>query len=949
MKFLENTQPNELEILRKIYKEKLKETIISAVNSESTKRGGSLLDVLKHGIDLANVHLMLMYAKPATSFNAELTKKYEANIFSISKEEWSKEEKNERVDLVIHLNGLAIISIELKCNNNGQSYSDAICQYCNERDPKSRLFLFKAGTLVNFAMDLEEVHMTTRLAGKDTFFLPFNLGQGEGVNTGKGNPRCEDDFPVSYMWKDILTKDSILELISRFIYIDKQEKLDEKTGKKKLKETIIFPRYHQLRAVRRLLADVVENGSQRNYLIQHSAGSGKTKSIAWLAHRLASQHNESNEIIFNNVVIVTDRVVVDRQLQTAVMGLEHKLGLIRVMGDNATSADLAKALMGNTKIIATTIQKFPYIIDTVEGLKDKRFAVIIDEAHFSTAGKDMAAITQSLGSGDGEATDYQDQVADEIRRSGKQPNVSFFAFTATPKATTLQLFGTQDENSNFRPFDVYSMKQAIEEGFILDVLQNYTTYNTFFQLNKAIEEDPECKTSDAKRQIARFVALHDTNIQQRIEIIIEHFRTRVMGGGLGNTAKAMVITGSRQEAVKYRQAFEEYTTRKGYKDIHALVDFSGKVSLEDDDTEYTEAGMNGFSEAKLTEQFKKDDNRVLLVANKYQTGFDQPKLCAMYVLKTLRGVSAVQTLSRLNRICPPYQKRTFVLDFVNTYEDIQDAFAPYYETTMLSNTLNARSIYELNETIDAYRVFDPYDVEKANELFYKGKMNEKAQEAITFYLGRAKQAIERFTHERQIEFQSLMRSFVRCYEFLVQATSLDDIELRHKYNFIVYLLRYFEVKHVGGGIDLKDKVEAQNFVQKKAEEYSKSDLVSEPFLKLPLAEVAEVKEEEAIALSQIIDDINNRMGKNYDPKIVSKTVLQVMDALLKSDVLKISAKTNSEADFSFTYSDAVTEAMLEILDANEDFFSLLLNNPAEQKAVFDGLRHLAYEQLRNAQ
>ena len=279
-----------------------------------------------------------------------------------------------------------------------------------------------------------------------------------------------------------------------------------------------------------MLADVVENGSQRNYLIQHSAGSGKTKSIAWLAHRLASQHNESNEIIFNNVVIVTDRVVVDRQLQTAVMGLEHKLGLIRVMGDNATSADLAKALMGNTKIIATTIQKFPYIIDTVEGLKDKRFAVIIDEAHFSTAGKDMAAITQSLGSGDGEATDYQDQVADEIRRSGKQPNVSFFAFTATPKATTLQLFGTQDENSNFRPFDVYSMKQAIEEGFILDVLQNYTTYNTFFQLNKAIEEDPECKTSDAKRQIARFVALHDTNIQQRIEIIIEHFRTRVMGG-----------------------------------------------------------------------------------------------------------------------------------------------------------------------------------------------------------------------------------------------------------------------------------------------------------------------------------------------------------------------------------------------------------------------------------
>lgn len=569
-------------------------------------------------------------------------------------EVWASD--TERIDLVVFVNGLAVISFELKCNLAGQSYSDAIYQYREQRNPKTRLFLFKAGCLVNFAMDLDEIYMTTRLSGKSTFFLPFNMGRGEGINAGKGNPTFEDKYSVSYMWEDILTKDTLLDLITKFIFIETKEETDELTGKKKIKETVIFPRYHQLDVIRKILSDVRSNKTSQNYLIQHSAGSGKTNSIAWLAHRLTSLHDESNKIIFDNIVIVTDRVVVDRQLQAAIVGMEHKTGLIRVMDDKCTAADLALALESNTKIIATTIQKFPFIVDKVKALKNKNFAVIIDEAHSSTAGKDMAAVTMVLGKGqDAEnSLDAEDMIADELARNGKQANVSIFAFTATPKATTLELFGKMNEKGQKQAFHLYSMKQAIEEGFILDVLQNFTEYKTFYQINKEIEEDPHCKTCEAKRQIARFVELHETNIAQRIEVIIEHFRTSVMTE-LGGMAKAMVITASRASAVKYHKAFEEYIEKKGYSDIKSLVAFSGKVAI--DDREYTESSINGISEDRLTKAFDKDEYKVLLVANKYQTGFDQPKLCAMYVLKKLRGVNAVQTFSRLNRICPPFDKK----------------------------------------------------------------------------------------------------------------------------------------------------------------------------------------------------------------------------------------------------------------------------------------------------
>lgn len=946
-KFLNDTQPNEMEALKKIYKQDLEETLINYINSEITKVRSSLLEVLKHGVEISNIHLDLMYTKPATDFNKELMAKYERNIFSIAEEVWASDK--ERIDLVIFLNGFAIMTFELKCNAAGQSYEDAIYQYRTKRNPKTRLFLFKAGALVNFAMDLEEVYMTTKLAKDATFFLPFNMGNGEGVNAGAGNPILKDKYSVFYMWEDVLTKDSILEIISKFMFIEVKEKEDESTGKKKLKENIIFPRFHQRDVLHKVLADVYENGSTQNYLIQHSAGSGKTNSIAWLAYRLSSLHDADNKIIFDNIIIVTDRVVVDRQLQAAIMGMEHKSGLIKVMDDKCNSSDLAIALQGNTKIIATTIQKFPYIVDDVANLKNKKFAVIIDEAHSSTAGKDMAAVTMTLGAGEvsiDEST-TEDLIVEEIAKHGKQENVSVFAFTATPKPTTIDLFGRINKKGQKEAFHIYSMKQAIEEGFILDVLQNYTTYKTYYQINKEIAEDPKCKTNSAKRQIARFVELHETNIAQRIEVIVEHFRTTVMDE-LGGTAKAMVITNSRESAVKYRQAFEKYITKKGYNNIRALVAFSGKVILKDDEKEYTEAGLNGFCDDKLPTEFDKDDYKVLLVANKYQTGFDQPKLCAMYILKKLRGVNAVQTLSRLNRICPPYDKKTFILDFVNNYEDIQAAFSKYYTTTLLSNSVTPSAIYDLEAKIDGYTVIDPLDIEDANEILYKNDITAKEKKRLTFLFQKVKKNIDKLDYEEQKELVMTMRRFVRFYEFLLQVSCFEDIELHKKYRFIVLLLAYVNLKHPGSGFNLDGKITAINFVQKKKDEHIKSKLKSNPITKLPVAANFVLSDDKEERLSEIIAEINSIAGKSYDNDVAVKAMLQIRDIMMKSDKLKRSAKNNTEKDFEFAYFDNIDEALIEGLEQNQDFFSLLLGNEEMKKKVLGIFSEEIYNSLKEA-
>lgn len=951
-KFFETTQSDVLEKLKKIYKDAYHETVINKLNNDIVSK--SLIYVLKHGISLSNETLTLMYTKPATNFNKKANENYKKNIFSVAKEVYHKD--GERIDLVLFLNGIAIISFELKCNNSGQNYEDAIYQYRFERDHKTRLFLYKTGCLVNFAMDLEEVYMTTKLNGAKTVFFPFNQGKGEGINVGKGNPLNEDGFGVSYMWEDILKKDSLLEIISKFVFIDKKEKKDKKTGKNKITEDLIFPRYHQLDFIRKTLADVGENRTSLNYLIQHSAGSGKTYTIAWLAHRLVSLHDSENKIIFDNIVIITDRVVVDRQLQRAVSAIEHKSGLIKVLDDKCSSADLKTALEGNTKIIATTIQKFLYIADIAKGLKNKNFAVIIDEAHSSTAGKDMAAVTRTLGADADSDVEYdtEDLIRDTIRTHGKQSNVSMFAFTATPKPTTLELFGRLNKKGQKEAFHLYSMKQAIEEGFILDVLQNFTPYDTYFKINKSIENDPTYKNNEAKRKIVRFAMLHETNIAQRIEIIVEHFRNQI-AHLLDGQAKAMVITGSRPEAVKYYNALLEYTRTKGYEDIKPLVAFSGKISEKklgisgDADKFVTETSLNGFSDEFTADKFDDEENgyKILLVANKYQTGFDQPKLCAMYVLKSLKGISAVQTLSRLNRICPPYEKTTFILDFVNKYEDIVKSFEPYYTTTLLCNSVTPELIYELDTKIDSYYIFSSEDVDVANKYFYENETQPyKREQKITYYLNKAKKTYDSLEEEKQNELYTALRHFVRYYEFLIQVSSFEDVELHKKYNFIVWLMPWLKKGKPGSGFDLSDKIKASDFYQKKGEEIKKSKMTPDPVVKLPSAETFNLTEDEEKRLSDIIKELNSKTGKTFDSDVAIKAALQIKDLMLKNPDLVASAKNNIIQDFNFSYLASIDDALIEGLSQNQEFFTMLLNNESIKKDVLGIFLKEIYDSLR---
>lgn len=948
IRFIETTQPEVMEFLRKMHKENAETTLLNLINNEITKKGGSLISVLKNGVYINGQRVDLMYTKPATDFNPELVKKCNANIFSVQEEVWAS--SRERIDLVLFLNGFAIFSVELKCNAAGQDYHDAIKQYRETRDPDDRLFLWKSGCIANFAMDLEEVYMATKLTGLSTFFMPFNRGKGEGVNTGKGNPIVEGDYAVSYMWKDIWTKDTILDLLSKFIYVEKKKIKDHDTGEEKTKETLIFPRYHQLDLIRKVLADVKVNHSSQNYLIEHSAGSGKTNSIAWLTYRLTSLHDDNNKVIFNTIIVVTDRVVVDRQLQGALLGMDHKNGQIKVMDDKCTPKDLARELQRHTQIIATTIQKFPYIVDIVRNLGDMNFAVIIDEAHSSTAGKEMLTLMNSLSgaSDNGNAEDADDFITRQLEKTGKPKNLSVFAFTATPKPTTLRMFGRLDEHGHYAPFHLYSMKQAIEEGFILDVLQNYVTYETMYKVDKAIQDDPQLKSSAAKRQIARFAELHETNVEQRIEIIIEHFRQKVMNM-LDGKAKAMVITSSRQAAVKYRQKLEEYVNRQGYTDIHALVAFSGKVKLPDDDTEYSEPAMNNIPEKKLADTFDTDNYNVLLVADKYQTGFDQPKLCAMYVMKKLNGVNAVQTLSRLNRICPPYDKQVFVLDFVNSYDEMRRAFAPFYTTTFLASDMTPHYIYTLKEEIAAANLIDPEDVDNAFDIIFKKRsrgITSKEQAKLINCFQRVKKRFEQLEKGDQKRFLIRLRHFKRFYEFLMQLVVMDDHDLYKVYIFTDYLLNYLKIGDGGEGFDLKGKVRISNFLQRQTGVHTGGKIVSDPVVKLPIADSFALPDEKKEKLSQIISEINLRMGKDYDADVVVKAVFQIKDIMMKSDVIKKTAMNNTEKDFELSFFDNLDAALVKGMEQNRDFYTMLLKNKDVKQRIMGVLVDEIYKSIR---
>lgn len=915
------------ETLDKLLKKIKKETILNLVNQEIIKNG--LLYSLKNGIFLENQKLDLMYRTPATTFNEKANKLYSLNHLSVMEE--VNYEGDDRVDLVIFLNGLALFAIELKFNPNGQSVQDGMKQL-KKRNPKNRLFQFNAGVLASFSVDTLEVYMTTQLKGQDTYFLPFNIGNGDGIAQGAGNPHNEKGPDTAYLWQEVLTKASICQLIERFIFLtpDKKE--------------IIFPRFQQRRAVTRVIADMRVNHTENNYLIQHSAGSGKTNTIAWLAHSLVSLHDDKNESVVDTVLIVTDRIVVDRQLQDAVRSINHQSGVIKVMNDKATSSDLADALASHTKIIATTIHKFSEINQsdwmTAGATASKRFAILIDEAHSSTTGSYMTAVSQVLTETDPENGSLEevqeisvgDAIEQEIARTGKQDNISIIAFTATPKATTLQLFGkTRDDGIGKEPFDLYSMKQAIEEGFILDVLNNYVTYDTYYKLNKAVEDDPELKTMIAKRKIAKFVELSDQNINGKIDIIMDHFITHDIMAELGGNGKAMIVTSGREAAIKYQKAFNQYMIDHHITSIGAMIAFSGKVNL--DGREYTESGINGFKEEVLRDKFDSDDFQVLIVANKYQTGFDQPKLVAMYVDKKLRDVAAVQTLSRLNRIVKGYHKKTFILDFKNSYEAINQAFAPYYQKTVLSETISPSDILDLERKIDDYDIMDMENVHEFNQFLYQEKRSSRDKQKMTALLNKSYDRVQRYDEQEKLNIKKAIRGFLRLYTFLIQATAYQNEVLHEKYNYLQSLVKMIDVRLGSNDFTVADKIVVDYMKHKQTGEFHVSDLSSDYEIKLNKPSIKDISEDQEKKLSEIIDEINDQLNLNIDDTVGVTGAVTIRELMKKNDKLKQSAKVNSREDFKFAFNDEIDNALTQGYLQNQDFFGVLLNNDQFKKRI----------------
>lgn len=948
--FLEDTQADTMEKLRKIYKERTEDTILNYINTEINKESRGLIDVIKHGVEFDNgAMLKLMYRKPDSTKNPVTVANYQKNILSVMEEVYHK--ADERIDLVIFLNGIAIFAVELKCNTSGQNYEDAIKQYKKRRDYNTRLFKERVGVFAAFAMDLNEVYFCTKLQGESSFFNPFNIGR----DFGKGNPHNEvSGIPVSYMWENIWTKNKILFLIERFIYIKQKERRNADTGRVKKSKEVIFPRFHQLRAVERVMNDVMINHSECNYLIEHSAGSGKTETISWLAHILATIHDANNKNIFDTVLVITDRIVVDRQLQEAILGIEHKSGQVKVMDDKCDSSDLAYALAGNTKIIVTTIHKFYYILDNniLGGLKERKFAVLIDEAHSSTEGVFMQSVTQVLSNPEEEEEKTEeDKMLDEIQRCGKQQNVSMIAFTATPKPDTIQLFGTLNAEGHKESFDLYSMKQAIEEGYILNVLDNYVTWDTYCHINKAIADDPELNTIAAKRKMARFIDLHDTNIAQKAEIIIEHFRANV-AHMLDGKAKAMVVTSSREAAVKYKKAFIEYINQEGYTDIKALVAFSGKVKIKD--VEYTEEGMNKIKEEELCFEFDRSCYQVLIVANKYQTGFDQPKLVAMYVDKKLKSQQqAVQTLSRLNRICPPYEKTTFVLDFKNSYEDMQKAFAPYYKDTVLFETISPSDIRDMDRVLESYEVLDADEIDEFNTYLYQEKRTTRDKQRMWEMLDAAVKRVDKLQEDQRIMFRKDIRKFLKGYCFLIQATAYENVEFHKRYNYLSYLIKELVVGGGGNNFDIADKITVSDFRQEKKSEHKKAEIEAKPEVKIVKPKPSSVEEQQKKLLSQIINEVNALYDKDYEPDFATKAALQIRDILLKrpdfKSRLEKSAKHNTMKEFKFTYDDCIQDALVEGYDQNADFYTLLLNNAEIRAKIASVFMKEIYGLLRDGE
>ncbi|AOM84470.1 type I restriction endonuclease subunit R [Salisediminibacterium beveridgei] len=949
--FLESTQPQSLERLKKAYKDDYEFKIMSRLDKELKKRG--MIDCLRHGIKDYGVTLKLAYNKPVTDMNRTLVENYEKNIFTVSRQVYYSQKNRNSIDMMLSLNGLPIVVKELKNQLTNQTVEHSMEQFKKDRDPREILFQFKARAVVYFAVDTDEVHMATRLSKDSTFFLPFNRGN----DGGKGNPPVEDDYRSSYLWKEILQKDSLLDILFRFVYVQKEDMKDSNGDIIETKEVVIFPRFHQLDAVRKIEQDVSEHRAGKNYLIQHSAGSGKTNSISWLSHRLAKLHDEQDEPVFDSVIVITDRRVLDKQLQDAVYQLEHKAGMVAKI--DRDSAQLAGAIRNKTKIIITTLQKFPFILEEVGSFNRGSYAVIIDEAHSSQGGKASGAMTSILSDKtleeayeesmkeEHETTDAEERMIEHIAKTGDQDNISFFAFTATPKPKTIDRFGTEREDGQKGPFHLYSMRQAIEEGFIHDVLNNYVTYDTFYRVEKMIHDDPEVAKSKASKQIARYVSLHPHNIAQKAEIMVEHFRN-VTRHKINNRAKAMVVTGSRKHAVRYKFAFDDYIKAKGYTDMRTLVAFSGTV--EDNGESYTEPDLNSISEKELPEQFHSDDYQVLIVAEKYQTGFDEPLLHTMYVDKPLDGIKAVQTLSRLNRTCKG-KDDTFILDFVNEPETIQQAFQQYYEVTTLAEDTDPNMLYDLQHELDAMQVYTEEELESVANLEYSGNTMKDARMQLKLNAS-LDPAVERFKNdlveEEQEAFKSAATKFVRTYAFVLQIGPFSDVDLHKRFIFLTYLLKKLP-KKPQDPIYISDDVALEYYRNEKVFEGSIS-LNQQGGEALSPAQhgTAGSTEEEKERLSSIIERINERFGTYFtDADRLSRD--QIAMDIKEQEEMAEKAKNNSIDNFKYSAEKSFLDSVISRMNMNEEFHMRILQDPEFKEFLMNDILNEVYRELRDGE
>jgi type I restriction enzyme R subunit len=937
--FLETTQPEELEKLQRSPDWKLK--ILQRFDRMVKKYG--LLRLLRRGLDVEDAHFTLFYELPLASSGQAVRERFEQNEFSVMRQvRYNLENPRQEIDMVIFLNGLPLATLELKNPWTGQrARIQGIKQYKEDRDNRQPLLQF-GRCIVHFAVDTDEAYMTTKLDGKNTFFLPFNKGH----NDGAGNPPNPGGHKTAYLWREVFTRQSLANILQHFV------RFDGKAKDPLSKRTLFFPRYHQMDVVRQILAHAARHGVGQRYLIQHSAGSGKSNSITWAAYQLIDTYPEREGLpgargletpLFDSVIVVTDRRLLDKQLRDNI----KEFSVVKNIVAPAHSArELRDNLEQGKRIIITTIQKFPFIINGIQDLSDKRFAVVIDEAHSSQSGTTAGKMNMAMTGGeDPDLEDTQDKILQAIKGRKMSPNASYLAFTATPKNATLERFGIRQENGSFRPFHLYSMKQAIQEGFILDVLVNYTTYKSYYELEKSIEENPEFETTKAQKKLRAYVERDKRTIATKAEIMMDHFidkvfRTRKLKG----KAKGMVITQNIESAIRYFQAIREILDKKG-NPFKAAIAFSGKKKV--DGVEHTEASMNGFPDKDTKDKFDEDDYRILVVANKYLTGFDQPKLCTMYVDKKLQGVLAVQALSRLNRSANKYGKKSedlFVLDFFNDVEDIKKAFDPYYTVTSLEQATDVNVLHEIKGALDEVGVYEWAEVESFTEQYFNNVQAEDLSPLID-------RAAERFNEGLQLEddekadFKIKAKQFVKIYsqvssiipyermdweqlfwflkflipKLLVRTKSDDAIdELLESVDLSTYGLERTRLNHTIGLDDSETELDPQNpnprGAHGKEEEKDPLDEIIRAFNDRFYTGWEETPEEARVKFVALVKNVRNH--PDFESKVANNADTQNSDLALKKildDLMLQRRKANLEEYKRYRQDEAYYQGMFDLV------------------------------------